>query len=31
LSQLRFRDFRRIDRRIAFAYAATSEYLDARA
>jgi NTE family protein len=31
LSQLRFRDFRRVDKRIAFAYAATSEYLDARA
>ncbi len=30
LSQLRARDFRRVDRRIAFAYAATSEYLDAR-
>ncbi len=30
LSQLRFRDFRRVDRRIAFAYAAASEYLDAR-
>jgi len=30
LSQLRFRDFRRVDKRIAFAYAATSEYLDAR-
>jgi NTE family protein len=31
LSQLRFRDFRRVDKRIAFAYAATSEYLDALA
>jgi NTE family protein len=31
LSQLRFRDFRRIDKRIAFSYAAASEYLDARA
>jgi NTE family protein len=31
LSQLRFRDFRRVDKRIAFAYAATAEYLDARA
>jgi NTE family protein len=31
LSQLRFRDFRRVDRRIAYAYAATSEYLDTRA
>ena len=30
LSQLRFRDFRRVDQRIGFAYAATSEYLDAR-
>lgn len=30
LSQLRFRDFRRVDRRIAFAYAATSEYLGGR-
>jgi NTE family protein len=30
LSQLRFRDFRRVDNRIAFAYAATSEYLDGR-
>ena len=30
LSQLRFRDFRRVDRRIAFAYAATAEYLDGR-
>ena len=30
LSQLRFRDFSRVDRRIAFAYAATSEYLDSR-
>jgi NTE family protein len=30
LSQLRFRDFSRVDRRIAFAYAATSEYLDVR-
>jgi NTE family protein len=30
LSQLRFRDFSRIDRRIAFAYAATAEYLDER-
>jgi NTE family protein len=28
LSQLRFRDFRRVDKRIAYAYAATSEYLD---
>src|SRR5262249_27534736 len=27
LAQLRFRDFRRVDRRIAFAYAATTEYL----
>jgi NTE family protein len=31
ISQLRFRDFRRVDKRIAYAYAATSEYLDARA
>ena len=31
LSQLRFRDFRGVDTRIAFAYVATSEYLDARA
>ena len=31
LSQLRFRDFRRVDNRIAFAYAASAEYLDARA
>ena len=30
LSQLRFRDFSRVDRRIAFAYAATAGYLDAR-
>ena len=30
LSQLRFRDFSRVDRRIAFAYAATAEYLDGR-
>ncbi|HST24451.1 MAG TPA: patatin-like phospholipase family protein [Gaiellaceae bacterium] len=30
LSQLRFRDFRRVDSRIRFAYAATSEYLDRR-
>jgi NTE family protein len=30
-AQLRFRDFRRVDRRIAYAYAATVEYLDARA
>jgi NTE family protein len=30
LSQLRFRDFSRVDRRIAFAHAATSEYLDGR-
>ena len=30
LSQLRYRDFRAVDRRIAYAYAATSEYLDAR-
>jgi len=30
LSQLRFRDFSRVDNRIAFAYAATSEYLDGR-
>jgi NTE family protein len=30
LAQLRFRDFRRVDRRIAYAYAAASEYLDAR-
>jgi len=30
LSQLRFRDFRRVDKRIAFAYAATAEYLDGR-
>jgi NTE family protein len=29
-AQLRFRDFRRVDKRIAYAYAATSEYLDAR-
>ncbi len=29
-SQLRFRDFSRVDRRIAFAYAATSDYLDGR-
>jgi NTE family protein len=29
LSQLRYRDFRAVDRRIAYAYAATSEYLDA--
>jgi NTE family protein len=28
LSQLRFRDFSRVDRRIAFAYAATAVYLD---
>jgi NTE family protein len=31
LSQLRFRDVRRVDRRIAYAYAATSEYLGAQA
>jgi NTE family protein len=31
LAQLRFRDFRHVDRRIALAHAATSEYLDARA
>jgi NTE family protein len=31
LSQLRYRDFRAVDRRIGYAYAATSEYLDARA
>ena len=31
LTQLRFRDFSRVDRRIAFAYAATSEYLDTQA
>lgn len=31
VSQLRFRDFRRVDRRIAYAYAATAGYLDARA
>jgi hypothetical protein len=31
LSQLRYRDFRAVDRRIAYAYAATSAYLDARA
>jgi NTE family protein len=30
LSQLRFRDFSRVDKRIAFAYAATAEYLDER-
>jgi NTE family protein len=30
LSQLRFRDFRRVDKRIAYAYAATSEYLEPR-
>jgi NTE family protein len=30
LAQLRFRDFRRVDKRISYAYAATSEYLDAR-
>jgi NTE family protein len=30
LAQLRFRDFSRIDKRIAFAYAATAEYLDSR-
>lgn len=30
LSQLRFRDFRRVDRRIGFAYAATADYLDGR-
>jgi len=30
LAQLRFRDFRRVDRRIAFAYAAANEYLDSR-
>jgi NTE family protein len=30
LSQLRFRDLRRVDRRIGFAYAATAEYLDRR-
>jgi hypothetical protein len=30
LAQLRFRDFSRVDRRIAFAYAATAEYLDSR-
>ena len=31
LSQLRYRDFRAADRRIAHAYVATSEYLDSRA
>jgi NTE family protein len=31
LSQLRYRDFTAVDRRIAYAYAATSEYLDAQA
>jgi len=30
LSQLRFRDFRRVDKRIAYAYAATAEFLDRR-
>jgi NTE family protein len=30
LSQLRYRNFRGADRRIAYAYAATSEYLDTR-
>ncbi len=30
LSQLRYRDFTAVDRRIAYAYAATSEYLDAQ-
>jgi NTE family protein len=30
LAQLRFRDFTRVDKRIAFAYAATAEYLDSR-
>jgi NTE family protein len=30
LSQLRFRDVRRVDKRIAYAYAATAEFLDGR-